>query len=40
MVGVTTALSTKLSLTASAGFEPSADKLDTVTKVSLLVKFL
>lgn len=61
MVGVTTALSTKLSLTASftakydnfpapldkigalpfaAGFEPSADKLDTVTKVSLIVKFL
>lgn len=61
MVGVTTALSTKLSLTASftakydnfpapldkvgalpfaAGFAPSADKLDTVTKVSLIVKFL
>ena len=60
-VGVTTALSTKLSLTASftakydrfpaplakigalpfaPGFEPTAEKLDTLTKISLIVKFL
>ena len=61
MIGVTTSLSTKLSLSASflakfdnfpaplakigdlpfaAGFEPVADKLDTITKVSLIIKFL
>lgn len=61
MIGVTTALSSKISLSASltakyeqfpaplpkigtlpfaAGFEPAADKLDTLTKLSLIVKFL
>lgn len=61
MVGVTTSLSSKLSLSASfavkfdnfpaplakigglpfaPGFEPAADKLDTITKVSLIVKIL
>lgn len=61
MIGVTTSLSSKLSLSASflakldnfpaplakigdlpfaAGFEPAADKLDTITKVSLIIKFL
>jgi len=61
MVGVTTALSTKLSLSASftakydhfpaplakiggvpfaAGFEPTSEELDTLTKISLIVKFL
>jgi hypothetical protein len=60
-IGVTTSLSTKLSLSASFlakfdnfpaplakigdlpfadGFEPIADKLDTITKVSLILKFL
>lgn len=60
-VSVTTALSTKLSLSASftakydhfpaplaavgglpfvAGFEPPAEELDTLTKVSLIIKFL
>ena len=58
--GVTTALSTKLSLNASftvkydnfpaplakiglpfaAGFEPAAEKVDTLTKITLIVKFL
>ena len=61
IVGVTTALSTKISLTASftakydnfpaplakigalpfaPGFEPTSEKLDTLTKISLIVKFL
>ena len=61
MIGVTTSLSSKLSLSASftakldnfpaplakigdlpfaPGFVPIADKLDTVTKVSLIIKFL
>jgi hypothetical protein len=61
LIGITTSLSTKLSLNASfaakfdnfpaplakigglpfaPGFEPSADRLDTITKVSLIVKFL
>jgi hypothetical protein len=61
MVGVTTSLSTKVSLNASftakydhfpaplpkignlpfvAGFEPAADSLDTITKISVIVKFL
>lgn len=61
MVGVTTSLSSKLSLSASfavkfdnfpaplakignlpfaPGFEPAADRLDTITKVSLIVKIL
>lgn len=61
MVGVTTSLSSKLSLSASfglkfdnfpaplakigdlpfaPGFEPIADRLDTITKVSLIVKIL
>ena len=61
MIGVTTSLSTKLSLSASflakldnfpaplgkigdlpfaPGFEPIADKLDTITKLSLIIKFL
>jgi putative salt-induced outer membrane protein YdiY len=61
MVGITTSLSSKLSLSASftakfdnfpaplakigdlpfaPGFEPLSDKLDTVTKVSLIIKFL
>jgi hypothetical protein len=60
-VGVTTSLSSKLSLTASflakfdnfpaplakisdlpfaPGFAPAADKLDTITKLSLIIKFL
>lgn len=60
-IGVTTSLSSKLSLSASfaakldnfpaplpkigdlpfaPGFAPAADKLDTITKVSLIVKFL
>jgi Protein of unknown function, DUF481 len=61
LVSITTALSTKISLSASftakydnfpaplaaigplpfaAGFEPSSEKLDTITKVSLIVNFL
>jgi hypothetical protein len=61
MVGVTTSLSTKLSLSASftvrydnfpaplakfgglpyaPGFEPLADKVDTITKVTVIMKFL
>lgn len=61
IVGVVTALSTKLSLNASftakydnfpaplpkigslpfaPGYEPAADKLDTITKLSLILKFL